>query len=110
MLNESPEKKTVLTFSDRLKVYEMLKGVCIKVDDKHAVYKSGWNDIRVAEAIGGKFTRHHVRYIRTEMLGPTHFRGPYAKKDTTSTASPELEARITQIEEYLTRKNPGWNA
>ena len=110
MLDEVAGKKTRLTFSDRIKVFEALKGVCVKIDANHSAYKSGWNDARLADAIGGGVTKHHVKFIRVEMLGPSHSRGPYEKKASRPTASPELEARITQIEEYLTRKNPGWNA
>jgi hypothetical protein len=92
-------KRQVLSFAERIKVFEALQKVC-KKDEANigfCIYSSGVTDTSLAKSLG--VSEVNVRSIRQEMFGKTRL-----------TRNPDLslDLRITQIEDYLTRKHPNW--
>lgn len=98
-------KETIvkLSFAQKHTVYEKLKEVCRKVGDGRAEYITGWNDEKVAEVMGVKWTG--VRSVRREMFGNT--RGSPQKTGTTGRLA-QVEDDLRAVMAYLTSKNPAW--
>jgi hypothetical protein len=103
-VTEAPKaKKQFLSFSQRLAVLNKLKEVCTRTTDGFSRYAPGWDDDTVAAAMGKPVNSNHVRSLRQEMIGLT-------ERSRTQSDLASIEARVTQIEEYLTRQNPNWKA
>lgn len=81
----------------------MLDKVC-KTVDKHSVYEDGWDDQRVAESLG--IARHHVKYRRTQVFGPSAkpIGGSGVHKNLTDRVE-ELERRMHRMEQLLLQRS-----
>ncbi len=87
------------TLKEKIATHEKLKEVLVK-DGEYWNYVHPWNDEAVAKFVGGHTTWASVRDTRRKMFGNMR---------ATIPNTGALEARITQIEDYLTRQNPNWN-
>ena len=98
-------KETIikLGFAKKQMVYEKLKEVCRKIGDGRCEYISDWDDYKVAEVMGVKWTG--VRSVRREMFGNT--RGSPAKVGTAGRLV-KVEDDLRAVMAYLTSKNPAW--
>lgn len=93
-------KKNMIDFAKRLEIFKALEKVCVKDESREGFcyYTSGVSDETLAHSLG--VTESNVRGLRQEMFGKL--------KVAKNPESADLERRVTQIEEYLTRKNPAW--
>lgn len=99
------EPRVKLTFAQKQQVYEKLKEVCRKIGDGLCDYNTGWNDEKVAEVMGVKWTG--VRSVRREMFGNT--RPTPATPGSGLTGRMSIAERdIQDIMAFLTSKYPDW--
>ena len=90
--------------AESFKVYDFLKDKIADVPNQKGIlmceFAQGWDDQRVAQVL--KISEKTVSNIRREMFGKI--------KDTaiTSEKRGSLDARITQIENYLTSQSAKW--
>ena len=98
-------KKMTATFAEKMKIVQKLNEICLPVGDGLFKYNAGWTDLRVAELF--QKTDKIVAYVRREVLGNlTAHDGAIKVKSENR----DFDKRLTQIEDYLTRKNPAWRA
>ena len=91
---------TKLSFGDRYKIYDHMKGVCfVRPDGVHCDYEKGWSDddiVAWAHKNGVlDANRGHVKTIRQEMIGKL-YSGGVTKSG--STADPDIVARVKDLE------------
>ena len=103
---DNKQNKAYSTLANKILIAKKLEEVCTKTIDGFAKYASGWNDRKVADLLGKSINANHVRHVRQEIVGNTE-RTAKPKIQPPISLS-DLETRITQIEDYLTSKNPTW--
>lgn len=96
------------SLKQRIAIYELMKGedVVRKIDDQMCEYLNGWNDNKVAQAVGGGVTAAMVDSVRREMFGRVrNIRSDAGGVDTAEVA--ELRARMDEmqrkLDEYVTQ-------
>lgn len=87
-----------VTFTMKRKIYDHLVRVVSKDDNGFCHFMPQVSDETIAAAHNVGMSV--VRKIRQDEFGKL--------RGSTVSASGELNARVTQIEEYLTSKNPNW--
>lgn len=102
----------VTTFSEKMKIADLIKLHVVVVEGKPLSYKPGVNDQRIAEIYNAArvngappITYHNVRYIRNEMYSgrfetrATGGRGSGILRDRLAA----LEKRVEQLEAIVTK-------
>lgn len=97
-LNPENKARQKSDFATAIKVAKFLETVCRKEGD-YAVYEKGYDDHSIADKFSVSFRT--VANVRRQTIGPM-------RSVAENEADESLEKRITDIEEYLTRKNPNW--
>ena len=90
-----------ISLTQKLVIARKLEELCSKTSEGFCRWKPGWDDQKVAEAVGSPVRWTHVRNIRREIYGNDERR-------TAGARTSDITDRLTQIEDYLTRQNPNW--
>jgi len=95
-------KRHVLQQAEMVRLADILRAHCTKVDD-FAAYETGWNDERIAKAHGGASVVN-VANLRYNLIGslPKPSAPPSPEKLQDRIA--ELEARIARLEVWANKR------
>lgn len=104
----NPHKMT-MSFKEKTELYNFLQSKLTKENGSDFVtYEDGFSDVVIARRFGCNVG--HVMRLRNEMIGklrPNRFQvGGIVDGDTFA----NLERRVTDIEDYLTRQYGDWRA
>ena len=101
--------KNVLTFSERIELYDLLKKVCFKHKRTGgAMYKPGYDDERLATEAKAtlnnhKIAKHHVSNLRQEMIG--HLAKSGGGRQSKSAAVIEgFQGRLAALEDWAEKQ------
>lgn len=93
--------RTVLTYQEKRKIEDVLHTVFNK-EEGH--YIGHWDDAAVAKHLGGKYSSHHVRYIRYELF-PESRKRHFPKQEIIAPGQSTDLYRLNLLENLVNRMN-----